>query len=120
MHRLSSVVLTYLKSSGILPVAFSPVLEYISMNQNAPTMVMVYGTAVCPHCVRVKNLLKSLKIPFEEKRVDENPALRAEMETRANGRRSVPQIFIGNKHIGGADDLFALHQNGNLRLLVKM
>lgn len=75
--------------------------------------VVVYSTAYCPYCDRAKELLKSQEIPFEEIRVDEDSEKRQTME-RISGRRTVPQIFIGDKHVGGYDDLIALYKSGEL------
>ncbi len=74
----------------------------------------MYSTAVCPYCVRAENLLRSRGVAEIEKiRVDLDPALRDEMMTRT-ARRTVPQIFIGETHVGGCDDLIALDQAGKL------
>lgn len=75
--------------------------------------VLMYTTAVCPYCIRAKQLLESKHISFEEIAVDNNPELRALMETKS-GRRTVPQIFIGDRHVGGFDDLKALSDSGQL------
>lgn len=73
--------------------------------------VVIYTTTVCPYCSRAKALLDRKSIQYEEINVQED-ALRQEMMERSGGRRSVPQIFIGDVHIGGCDDLHELeHQN---------
>lgn len=78
-----------------------------------PTVKM-YTTAVCPYCIRAKHILKAKGVTqIEEIRVDENPAARDHM-MQITGRRTVPQIFIGDKHIGGCDDLVALDSAGGL------
>ena len=80
--------------------------------------VVMYSTAVCPYCVRAENLLRSRGVVEIEKiRVDLDPALRDEMMART-ARRSVPQIFIGDNHVGGCDDLVALDQAGKLQPLL--
>ena len=80
--------------------------------------VKMYTTAVCPYCIRAKHILKSKGVAqIEEIRVDENPAARARM-MQITGRRTVPQIFIGDKHIGGCDDLVALDNAGGLTPLL--
>ncbi|MCK9989021.1 MAG: glutaredoxin 3 [Rugosibacter sp.] len=76
--------------------------------------VVMYSTAVCPYCVRAEQLLARKGVQAIEKiRVDINPERRAEMMEKT-GRRSVPQIFIGDTYVGGFDDLFALDQQGSL------
>ena len=76
--------------------------------------VEMYTTAVCPYCVRAKQLLQQKGVTdIEEIRVDLNPERRDEMMTRT-GRRSVPQIYIGETHVGGCDDLYALEHDGKL------
>lgn len=76
--------------------------------------VVVYSTLVCPYCVRAKALLKSRDIPFEEIDVTGNTDERMRL-VEATGRRTVPQIFIGDEPIGGFDDLAALDRSGELR-----
>jgi len=76
--------------------------------------VKMYTTGVCPFCVRAKQLLKSKGVEqIEEIRIDTNPAALKEMMTMT-GRRTVPQIFIGQTHVGGSDDLAALDAKGQL------
>jgi glutaredoxin 3 len=78
------------------------------------TSVKMYTTAVCPYCVRAKQLLKSRGVEqIEEIRVDLDPAERERMMS-LTGRRTVPQIFIGDTHVGGCDDLMALDGRGGL------
>jgi glutaredoxin 3 len=76
--------------------------------------VKIYTTPICPYCVRAKSLLKKKGAEFEEIDVFMDSDAREEMETKSNGRRTVPQIFIGEKHIGGCDDLYALDSAGEL------
>jgi glutaredoxin 3 len=76
--------------------------------------VKMYTTAVCPYCIRAKHILKAKGVEqIEEIRVDENPTAREHM-MQITGRRTVPQIFIGNHHVGGCDDLVALDSAGGL------
>jgi glutaredoxin 3 len=83
------------------------------------TPVKMYTTAVCPYCVRAKQLLKSRGVEqIEEIRVDLDPAERDRMMT-ITGRRTVPQIFIGDTHVGGCDDLMALDGRGGLMPLLQ-
>ena len=79
--------------------------------------IVMYGTRFCPYCVRARNLLKSLDMPFEDIRVDQQPEKRAEMQALTSGR-TVPQIIINGKPIGGSDDLIALHRKGELEPMV--
>lgn len=76
--------------------------------------VEIYTSQVCPYCVRAKDLLQRKGITPIEFRVDLNDSLRDEMLQRANGRRTVPQIFIDGAHVGGCDDLYALESAGKL------
>lgn len=75
--------------------------------------VTVYSTLVCPYCVNAKQLLESQGISYEEIRVDTETQKREEME-RLSGRRTVPQIFIGNRHVGGYTDLKKLYDSREL------
>jgi glutaredoxin 3 len=81
--------------------------------------VKMYTTLVCPFCIRAKALLKQRGVEqIEEIRVDLDPAERQAMMART-GRRTVPQIFIGDTHVGGCDDLVALDQRGGLLPLLQ-
>ncbi|BAP42028.1 glutaredoxin 3 [Pseudomonas sp. 21LCFQ02] len=80
--------------------------------------VLVYSSDYCPYCIRAKQLLKSKNVAFEEIRVDGQPQVRAAMAQKA-GRTSVPQIWIGDAHVGGCDDLFALERAGELDELLQ-
>ncbi len=76
--------------------------------------VTLYTTAVCPYCVRAKQVLKAKGVEqIHEVRIDTDPAQRDHM-MRITGRRTVPQIFIGDTHVGGCDDLIALDAKGGL------
>ncbi len=79
--------------------------------------VTVYTTKYCPYCMRAKALLKQKGQPFDEMAVDGKPQLRAEIAQKS-GQTSVPQIWIGDKHIGGCDDLFQLEASGELDKLL--
>lgn len=80
--------------------------------------VKMYTTAVCPYCLRAKQLLHAKGVEtIEEIRVDADPAERDRMMT-LTGRRTVPQIYIGETHVGGCDDLFALNASGQLDTLL--
>ena len=82
--------------------------------------VRMYTTQVCPYCIRAKALLKQRGVEqIDEIRVDLNPAEREQMVART-GRRTVPQIFIGDTHVGGCDDLVALDQRGALLPLLDL
>lgn len=75
--------------------------------------VVMYSTGFCPYCVRARMLLERKGIAFTEIRVDLQPQQRTEMIQRS-GRTSVPQIFIGDVHVGGCDDMYALENQGML------
>jgi len=76
--------------------------------------ITIYTTRTCPYCHAAKQLLNNKGAAFEEIDVTGNAELRAAMTERANGRRTVPQIFIGEHHVGGFDDMNALDQAGKL------
>ena len=81
--------------------------------------VRMYTTQVCPFCIRAKALLKQRGVDqIEELRIDLDPVQRDQMMT-LTGRRTVPQIFIGNTHVGGCDDLMALDRSGGLAPLLQ-
>lgn len=80
--------------------------------------IVLYATGWCPYCQRARGLLAKKGLAFKEVDIDEDAKLREEMMARS-GRRTVPQIFIGDKHIGGCDDLFALDASGELDRLTK-
>jgi glutaredoxin 3 len=84
----------------------------------ARTEVTVYSTGWCPYCDRARALLERKGIPYSEIKVDEDPAQRDTMLKRSGGRRTVPQIFIGDRHVGGFDDLYALDKAGELEKLI--
>ena len=80
--------------------------------------VTMYCTAVCPYCHRAEQLLRERGVAEIDKvRVDEDPALREAMVART-GRRTVPQIYVGDTHVGGCDDLHELNRNGGLAPLL--
>ncbi len=80
--------------------------------------VKMYTTAVCPYCIRAKQILKSKGVEqIEEIRIDSDPQARATM-METTRRRTVPQIFIGDTHVGGCDDLVALDRAGGLEPLL--
>ena len=83
------------------------------------TDVEIYTTATCPYCLAAKRLLTQKGVAFREIAVDGDPAARATMTRRAGGSRTVPQIFIDGRHIGGCDDLLALEREGGLDPLLQ-
>lgn len=80
--------------------------------------VVIYSSDWCPYCMRAKQLLAHKGVNFDEIKVDGQPELRAEM-TRKAQRTSVPQIWIGDSHVGGCDDLYALERAGKLDALLE-
>ena len=81
--------------------------------------VEIYTWASCPFCMRAKSLLKTKNVDFIEYSIDGDDEARSKMAQRANGKRSLPQIFINDAHIGGCDDIHTLERQGNLdKLLV--
>jgi len=82
------------------------------------TEVVMYSTSWCPYCTRARLLLKEKGVPFTEIDIEREPERRAEMIDRAGGRTSVPQIFAGDRHLGGCDDIHALEAQGRLDALL--
>lgn len=82
--------------------------------------VEIYTWSACPFCIRAKALLDRKGVEFTEYVIDGDEAARAKMAERANGRRTLPQIFIDNQHVGGCDDLYALNAQGRLDPLLSV
>ncbi len=80
--------------------------------------VIMYSTGWCPYCVRARALLERKGVTPQEIKIDEDPAQMQVMLDRSGGRRTVPQIFIGERHVGGYDDLAALDRAGELDKLL--
>ena len=80
--------------------------------------VEIYTWSSCPFCIRAKRLLDQKEIDYTEYCIDGDEVARSEMSQRANGRRSLPQIFINDHHVGGCDDLFALDAQGGIEPLL--
>ncbi|MGF1620777.1 MAG: glutaredoxin 3 [Rhodomicrobiaceae bacterium] len=80
--------------------------------------VEIYTTMFCPYCLAAKRLLKNKGVDFTEIDVTMNSSKRDAMMERAGGRRSVPQVFVGERHVGGSDDLHALEARGELDALL--
>jgi glutaredoxin 3 len=76
--------------------------------------IIVYTKDYCPYCHAAKELLRTKGAPFTEIDIQKQPERRAEMIDKAGGRSTVPQIFIGGKHVGGSDDIYALDDAGKL------
>lgn len=81
--------------------------------------IIIYTTDTCPYCVRAKSLLGKRNISYEEINVSNDEHLRDTMIAKAGGRRTVPQIFIGDYHVGGCDDLYELDSQGKLDELLQ-
>lgn len=80
--------------------------------------VEIYTWTTCPFCIRAKNLLLNKGIDFLEYSIDGDEVARNKMAQRANGKRSLPQIFINDDHIGGCDEMYALERQGKLDSLL--
>ncbi len=81
--------------------------------------IQIYTTRFCPFCVQAKRLLDSKSVEYCELSVDGNPELRAEMQ-QLSGRHTVPQIWVGDTHVGGCDELYALERSGQLNGLLNV
>ncbi len=80
--------------------------------------IEIYTWQYCPFCIRAKSLLNKKKVAFTEYKIDGDEAAREKMSERANGKRSLPQIFIDNISIGGCDDLYQLEEENKLDSLI--
>jgi glutaredoxin 3 len=80
----------------------------------------IYTKDYCPYCQRALALLKAKNVVFNQIKIDEKPKMRAPMIERANGRSTVPQIFVGKTHVGGCDDLMMLERDGELDALLEI
>lgn len=83
------------------------------------TTIEIYTWRTCPFCIRAKALLDKKGVEYTEYAIDGDEAARSKMSQRANGRRSVPQIFVNDQHIGGCDDIYALNAQGKLDPLLQ-
>jgi len=86
------------------------------MSENAE--VLMYSTNWCGYCERARALLKRNSVEFHEIKLDEHPEQRETMIERSGGRRTVPQIFIGDRHVGGFEELYMLDKSGELESLL--
>jgi glutaredoxin 3 len=86
---------------------------------SAALEIIMYSTAWCGYCQRARNLLERKGVPVREIKIDEDVGERDIMLKRSGGRRTVPQIFIGERHVGGYDDLAALDRAGELDKLLQ-
>lgn len=81
--------------------------------------IVIYSSAHCPYCIMAKELLESKNVEYKELRIDEKFEYARESVKKSGGRKTVPQIFIGDYHVGGYDDLHALDNEGKLDPLLK-
>ncbi len=95
----------------------TPPTQPTATPSSATMPITLYTTAICPYCVAAKNFMKSKGLSWTEIRIDTDPAERAKMMARAN-RTSVPQIFVGDVHVGGFDDMMSLHRAGKFEPLL--
>ena len=80
--------------------------------------VIIYTTKTCPYCIKAKRLLESKDIAYQENSIEESRELAEEAVRKSGGRKTVPQIFIDDYHVGGCDELYALNQEGKLDKLL--
>jgi len=81
--------------------------------------IVMYSTGWCGYCKRARALLQRKGLGFREIKVDEDPAERQAMISRSGGRRTVPQIFVGDRHVGGFEELYALDKTGELDTMLR-
>ena len=82
--------------------------------------VIIYSTAICPYCIKAKQLLESKNVDYQELRIDKHPELVADVVEKSGGQKTVPQIFVDDYHVGGCDDLYALDKEGRLDSLLSI
>lgn len=82
--------------------------------------VEIYTWQTCPYCIRAKRLLDDKGVTYTEYKIDGDNVARAKMAERANGHRSLPQIFINDVHVGGCDDIHALDRQGKLDSMLQL
>ncbi|MFK7823559.1 MAG: glutaredoxin 3 [Oligoflexales bacterium] len=105
---------------GILSVSYLNIDKEASMHEKPQhKLVLMYSKSTCPYCVAAKKLFNTKGVSFQEIDINHYPEKRDEMLAKANGRTTVPQIFIGDIHVGGFTDLVSLEQNGKLEALLK-
>lgn len=80
--------------------------------------ILIFSSNICPYCIAAKRLLEKLSLNFQEKIVDNNLDVRTEMLKLSKGKKTVPQIFIGDMHVGGYDDLEKLYTEGKLNRMI--
>lgn len=80
--------------------------------------IIIYTKSYCPYCVKAKQLLKNKNVSFTEIDITNNQSLIEEMLLKSSGRKTVPQIFIDDTHVGGCDDLYALNDKGELDKII--
>jgi glutaredoxin 3 len=110
---LLSFMILYFHEAKYAPQAKGNTVMTQAAHTTAPH-IEIYTTHTCPYCVRAIKLLEEKKVAYSVIDVSGDDDLRAKMMIRANGRRTVPQIFINDAHIGGCDDLYALNSEGKL------
>ena len=94
-------------------------LGKVKMTQQQKPKIEIYTTTRCPYCVKAKNLLSSKDLDYIEINIEQDPSLKEEMMAKSGGRKTVPQIFINDAHIGGCDDLHATNDSGKLDKIIK-
>jgi glutaredoxin 3 len=93
--------------------------SYHKKTRDPMQKIEIYTTKICPYCIKAKALLDKKGVSYHEIKVDGNDDLRQQLVTKSGGRKTVPQIFIGDQHIGGCDDLYALDKDGGLDPLLQ-
>ena len=93
-------------------------LGKVKMTQQHKHEIIIYTTNYCPYCVKAKNLLTSKGLEYREVNVEGDMKLREELVIKAGGRKTVPQIFISDEHIGGCDDLHEANDSGRLDKII--
>ena len=108
---LNRIIQLFKGPQGKAPMTIAP--------ENITAEVEIYTTMFCGFCWKAKGLLESKGVPFKEYDVSSDAGLRKVMKDRSNGGRTVPQIFIDGKHVGGCDELHALERQGSLNPMLE-
>tara|TARA_B100000287_G_scaffold213506_1_gene201534 strand:+ start:2456 stop:2722 length:267 start_codon:yes stop_codon:yes gene_type:complete len=81
--------------------------------------ILIYSSLLCPYCFAAKKLLRKLNLNYQEILIDNSPEVKNQMIRVSNGRKTVPQVFFGNNHVGGYDDLKKIYEEGKISSILE-